>query len=292
MEKFVVQGRSVLKGEIAVSGAKNSALKLLAASILTPEECRITNVPDIADVQVMIDLLKDLGVEIERKDSHQYVINAKNIKKLEIDPDLAHRLRSSIMLVTPLLARFGEVKFPYPGGCIIGKRPIDIFLEGFKAFGAEIKREDDYFYVKAKKLKGCKFIFPWITVTATESLIMAGLLAEGKTTLINCAEEPEIVAMCDYFNSRGAKIKGAGTNLIEIEGVKGISGGTFDTVPDRIETGTFAILGALTGDGIKITHCHPEDLAVFWRQLEKTGVKLDIKKDFVYDLLLQNTPFF
>lgn len=282
MEKFIIQGKNPLKGQIAVSGAKNSALKLLAASILTPEECRITNVPDIADIHVMVDLLKDLGANVEKKNTHEYIINTKNIKKIEINPDLAARLRSSIMLVTPMLSRFGEVKFPYPGGCVIGKRPIDIFLEGFKAFGAEIKEEDNFFHIKAKRLKGCKFVFPWIAVTVTESLIMAALLAEGKTTLINCAEEPEIAAMCDYFNSCGARIKGAGNSTIEIEGVNKISGATFNTIPDRIETGTFAIIGALCGSGIKIVNCNPEHLSVFWEQLKKVGIKLDIGKDFVY----------
>lgn len=282
MEKFVICGKNPLSGEIAVAGAKNSALKLLAASILTVEDCRITNVPDIEDIQVMIDLLRDLGAKVEQKNRHEYIINTKDIKKIEINPVLAAKLRSSIMLVTPLLARFGEVKFPYPGGCVIGKRPIDIFLDGFKAFGAEIKEENNFFHIKTKRLKGCRFVFPWITVTGTESLIMAALLAEGKTTLINCAEEPEIAAMCDYFNSSGARIKGIGNSTIEIEGVKKISGGTFNTIPDRIETGTFAIIGALCGTGVKVVNCNPEHLAVFWEQLKKIGVKLDIGKDFVY----------
>ncbi len=282
MEKFIIQGKNLLKGEISVSGAKNSALKLLAASILIPEECRITNVPDIADIRVMVDILKDLGAEVRQKNTHEYIINTKNVKKTEINPDLAARLRSSIMLVTPLLARFGEVKFPYPGGCIIGKRPIDIFLEGFKAFGAEVEEKNSYFHIKAKRLKGCRFVFPWIAVTVTESLIMAAILAEGTTILENCAQEPEIQAMCDYFNSCGAKIKGAGTSTIKIQGVNEISGGTFHVIPDRIETGTFAVLAALAGEGIKISSCNPKHLEVFWKMLGKTGVKLDIEKDFVY----------
>lgn len=282
MEKFIIEGRNPLKGEIAVAGAKNSALKLLAATILTREDCTLTNVPDIEDIHVMIDLLKDLGAKVEQKNTHQYIINTKNIKKTEINPVLAAKLRSSIMLVAPLLTRFGEVKFSFPGGCVIGKRPIDIFLDGFRAFGAEIKEEKNSFYIKAKKLKGTRFVFPWVTVTATESLIMAALLAEGDTVLENCAEEPEIPAMCDYFNSCGAKIQGAGTSTIKIQGVKEISGGTFNTIPDRIETGTFAILGALAGQGIKITNCNPSHLSVFWEQLKKAGCNLDMGKDFVY----------
>ena len=282
MEKFIIQGKNPLKGEIAVAGAKNSALKLLAATILTTDDCKITNVPDIEDIHVMVELLKDLGAKVEQRNTHEYIINTKNIKKTEINPALAAKLRSSIMLVAPMLARFGEVKFPFPGGCVIGKRPIDIFLEGFKAFGAEVEEKDGYFNIKAKKLKGTRFVFPWIAVTATESLIMAGLLADGETTLVNAACEPEIPAMCDYFNSCGAKIEGAGTSTIKIQGVNKISGGIFKTVPDRIETGTFAILGALAGERIRITNCNPDHLSVFWEQLKKVGLNLDIGKDFVY----------
>lgn len=282
MEKFVISGKKKLSGEIKVSGAKNSALKLIAATLLTKEECVIENVPDIADIAVLIDLLRDLGADIKKLNEHTYSICCKNIRKTELNPKLVQRLRASVVLLAPMLARFGEVKFPHPGGCVIGKRPIDIYLDGFKALGVEIEEKNNCFSLKAKKLKGSKFVLPLISVTVTESMILAGVFASGVTIIKNAACEPEIEAMCDYLNSRGARIRGGGTHSIEITGVNNLSGGRFCTIPDRIETGTFAILGALICDGLKITKCNPEHLEVFWKLLEEAGGKFDIHSDFVY----------
>ena len=282
MQKFIISGQHKLFGEIKVSGAKNSALKLLAATILSKEGCRLTNVPDIADVKLMIEILRDLGAEVKQENKNEYFICCKEVNKIELKKELASKLRASIMFLAPLLARFGEVKFPHPGGCMIGKRPIDIYLDGFKALGCEISYKNDVYHLKASRLSGTKFVLPWVSHTVTESLILAAVLAHGKTTLINAACEPEVEALCNYLNKCGARISGAGTHVISIEGVKEIKGGTFNTIPDRIETGTFAILAALAGCGVRITNCDPSHLEVFWKMLAQAGVKFDRGEDFIY----------
>lgn len=282
MSKLIITGQNSLSGEIKVSGAKNAALKLLAATVLTDEECHFRNVPDIVDVKIMIELLKDIGAEVEKKNKNEYSIRCTKISKIELNPNLVSKLRASVVMIAPMLVRLGEVKFPHPGGCIIGRRPIDIYLDNFKSLGAEVVRHNNFYHVKVKKLLGNKFIFPWISHTATESAVLAGTCASGKTILINAACEPEVSTLCDWLNQCGAKISGAGTNRIEIEGVKKLSGGTFSIIPDRIETGTFAILAAATHSAIKITNCNPSHLEVFWKMLEHSGVKFDIGKDFMY----------
>lgn len=281
MDRFIITGQNTLSGEIKVSGAKNAGLKILAATLLSDEIWHIKNIPDIADVKVMLELLRDLGAEVEKVKSHEYKIQAKNIRKNELDPKLVHKLRASIVILAPLLARCGEIKFPHPGGCIIGKRPIDIYLDNFKTAGAEIEVKNGFYYIKARRLRGAKFIFPWISHTATESAILQAVLAQGKTILINAACEPEVEFLANLLAKCGAKIKGAGTSYVEIEGVNKISGGKFEIIPDRIETGTFAILGALCGDPIKIINCDTSHLAVFWKMLSRVGVKFDIGKNFV-----------
>ncbi len=284
MSKFEITGPSKLSGEIKVSGAKNAALKAIAATILTDQEVILKNIPDIEDVHVMFKILESLGAKVVQKNKHEYTVHAEKITKAELNPHLVSKLRASIMFLAPLLTRVKEIKFPFPGGDIIGKRPIDFYLEGLEQFGAKIKHEQDYYHIKlqSKKLKGTKFVFPFISHTVTESLIMTAVLAEGKTTLVNTACEPEIVNLADFLNSMGAKIRGAGTPFIEIEGVDKLTGGIFHTIPDRLETGTFAILSALTGGGVKITNCNPEHLEVFWKMLKKTGVEFDLGKNFVY----------
>lgn len=283
MSKFIINGPNKLSGEISVAGAKNSALKAIAATVLTDQEVILKNIPNIEDVHVMFEILKDLGGHVTKVNDHEYKVLVSEIRKTELDKNLVAKLRASIMFLAPLLTRVSEVKFPFPGGDIIGKRPIDIYLDGLDQFGVEIKRERDYYHLTktGSKLKATKFVFPIISHTVTESLIMAAVLAEGKTTLINTACEPEVVNLTKFLNSLGAKIIGAGTPNIEIEGVSQLSGGEFIAIPDRIETGTFAILGALTGGNLKITNCNPSHLEVFWKILKKIGVNFEIGQDSV-----------
>lgn len=280
MEKYIIEGGRKLSGEISVAGAKNEALKVIAAAVLSEDTCTIKNVPDIEDINRLVEILEDLGATVQRSD-HQLVINPAKINKTEPAAELVHKLRSSVMLAGPLLARFGEVTMAHPGGCVIGQRPIDMFLSGFKALGAEVIENEQQYTLRAKKLKGAKIIMPWIAVTATEALMMTACLAEGTTTIVNAAMEPEIPALADYLNSCGAKISGAGTPIITIVGVSKLSGGQCTLIPDRIEAGSFVIVGLATGSEIKITNLNPNHLETVIANLQKAGAKLEIGADYI-----------
>lgn len=283
-EKFIIQGDKKLSGTISVNGAKNSALKILAALILSDDPCTITNFPFIEDTIGLLELLKGMGATVTEDRDHKTVtVDPSTIKNTNLDPVLVRRLRSSILLTGSIVAKFGSITMEYPGGCVIGRRPIDIFLDGFAKFGVESDLRDDDFTLKAKhkKLKAADFFFPQVTVTGTETMMIAAVLAEGKTVLKNCAMEPEIPALAEYLNRCGAKIKGAGTSTIEIEGVTEIIGGTFNVIPDRIETGTFVMMGLITQSTIRIQDCIPEHLGAVLPILEKTGAKLEIGEDYI-----------
>lgn len=273
MPKFIITGGSKLSGSIAVKGAKNAGLKIIPAVILSKKITTIHNLPDIEDISRSFDILTDLGAVVTKQGS-SYVVDASQISHTELKHNLADKLRASIMFVGPLLARFGEVKFPHPGGCVIGagERPIDLFIEGFKAMGAEITATDTYYHITAKELKPCNFFFTTVSVTGTESLMLTAVLVKGQTVLSNCAMEPEIVALADYLNSVGAKISGAGTPVMTITGVDEINGGEFTTIPDRIEAGTFAILAAATNSELTITACRPDHLESLLAIFTKIGV--------------------
>jgi len=281
MERFIIRGGKKLSGEIKVNGAKNAALKVLAACLLTDKEWVISNVPQIEDIFRLIELLKGIGVDIKNGSKGIYNLKAKNVHSSLLNADIAKKLKGSILMTGPLLARFGEAFLFQSGGCVIGQRPRDIFLEGFKAFGAKIEENEKIYHLTVKKLKGTKFIFPLISVTATETMILTAVLAEGKTFLSNAACEPEIAFLADFLNKRGARIKGAGTPFIEINGVKSLSGGQCKILPDRIETGSFVVLGAITNSPIKIVEAEPNHLDVLWFLLKKAGVNLEIGKNFI-----------
>jgi len=283
MPKFVITGGAKLSGQIAVCGAKNSALKIIPASILSEKPITIKNLPMIEDVDRSLELLESLGAVIT-KIKGGVIIDTKKIKTTELDQKMADKFRGSIMFVGPMLARFGEVKFPHPGGCVIGAsgRPIDLFIEGYKAFGAEVDEKSEHFYhIKAKKLQPANYFFPIVSVTATESMLMTASIIPGKTILKNCAMEPEIEALADYLNKQGAKIKGAGSPTITIIGTKKLKAGIFNVIPDRIETGSFAILAAASNSEIKITHCNPEHIMTLLAIFKKIGVNFEVGHDFI-----------
>lgn len=283
-DKFVIVGQKKLSGSISVNGAKNAALKILAALILSDKDCTIKNFPFIEDTIGALDILKDMGAEIEIDKEKKIIrIITKSINKSKLDSLLVRRLRSSILFSGPILAKFGSVEMSYPGGCVIGRRPIDMFLDGFEKFGAKVETSEDGFKVVAKngKLKGANIFFPQITVTGTETMMMTAVLAEGKTILQNCAMEPEIPVLAEYLNRCGAKIKGAGTSIIEIEGVDSISGSEFSIIPDRIEAGTFVMMGLLTNSEIKVENCIPEHLMATLVVLQRAGAKLEIGDDYI-----------
>ncbi|MCG2809128.1 MAG: UDP-N-acetylglucosamine 1-carboxyvinyltransferase [Candidatus Portnoybacteria bacterium] len=282
MEKFIIQGGRKLSGEIKVNGAKNAALKVLAASLLTDQEWKISNVPQIEDIFRLLELLKGVGVEIKNGLRGVYTVRAKNIQTASFDSDIASRLKGSILMTGPLLARCGSAVFPRPGGCVIGQRPRDIFLDGFRAFGVKIKENGEGYNLTAKKrLQGINFTFPVISVTATETMILTAVLAKGKTLLKNAACEPEVASLADFLNDRGAKIKGAGTPFVEIEGVENLTKGDCQIIPDRIEAGSFVLLGLTAGSAIKVSGLDPNHLDALWSLLDKADANLEIGKDFV-----------
>jgi UDP-N-acetylglucosamine 1-carboxyvinyltransferase len=284
MSKFVIKGlNKKLSGEIAVAGSKNAGLKAFAAALLTSDEVILQNIPEIEDIARMRDLLKALGAKLESVGDHAFSVQAADSLSTNLSSDIAKRLRSSIVLTGPLLARFGRVSFPYPGGCVIGKRPIDIFLNGYKKMGAKIKESVDggSFEISAKRLKGAEIFFRVVSVTGTETLMMAATLAEGKTVLHNAAQEPEIEILADFLKVCGAQISGAGTNTIIIEGVKKLNGGAFYNPPDRIETGSFAIMGALLGKNLRITNCVPNQIMSVIDHMTSMGVDTKYGKDWI-----------
>ncbi len=303
MAKFIITGGQKLSGEISVGGAKNNAQIMIPVALLSADTMIIKNVPQIDGVEKSLELMRDLGAEIKEGD-HELEINTAKLNKIELDKKIADKFRTSVMFVGPILARLGEVKFPHPGGCVIGAsgRPIDLFLEGFEALGAKVEIKDKYYHIRAKKLKGCEFFFTTMAVTGTQSMIMTACLAEGTTTLKNCAMEPEIIALADYLNSQGAKISGAGTPTITIEGVEKLNAGICEIIPDRIEAGSFALMAAATNSEIKITNCNPEHILNLLTIFDKIGVKYERGEDYLlmkksgdiksYDLKTHEYPGF
>lgn len=275
MERYIINGKKPLNGNISVFGDKNTALKLIPSTILSTEKCIIENIPSITDVVIMLQIMTDLGCKITNLGNSAYEFDCSNINKTSIDPILARKLRASTVLIGPILARFGEVTFPHPGGCIIGKRPIDIHLDAFRKFGAEITSNEDEFVIKVKKLTANKIVPHLVSVTGTENIIMAAVLAEGQTIIEYAACEPSITSLCEFLIKRGAKIEGAGSPRIVINGVKSLTGSSTKVIPDRIEAGTFIILGALGGGEITISNCNPSHLEVFLEMLKNVGVNFD-----------------
>lgn len=280
MSQYVIEGGHALSGSIAVAGAKNAASKIIAAAVLSAETCTITNVPMIEDISHMLDILENIGVAISRGKG-QITINPSSVTSTAPNPDLIRKSRSSVMLAGPLLARFGEVTLAHPGGCVIGQRPIDLFIDGFTKMGAELVEHDELYTLRATQLNGAHIVLPFVSVTVTESLMMTACLARGTTTLVNAAMEPEIPALADYLNRCGAKISGAGTPYITIEGVAKLSAGTYELIPDRIEAGSFAIMGLLTQSEITVTNCQPRHIETVLELLRRAGAQLEIGDTFI-----------
>ncbi len=282
-ESFRIQGLSgerLLNGEIAVGGAKNHVIKLFAASVLCETPLTLTNVPAIEDVGGMGDIIKELGGTVTH-DGDTCTIDTRGLKSGEIDHDIAKRMRASIVFSGPLLARFGSTTFPHPGGDVIGDRPIDFFIEGFEKMGAVVERTEREYRISAPTgLRGADIFFRWVSVTGTETLMMAAVLAKGTTTLRNVAVEPEVVALAKFLVSSGASITGIGTPTLVIEGGEMLRPHSPERViPDRLETGSFLILGALTASDLLITNCEPEHLRMVIEVLVRAGVDIEVGKD-------------
>ena len=281
MEKLLITGGKPLEGEVKISGAKNSVLPILAASLLSDEEVIIGNVPHLQDVTTTISLLTEMGATLSIDEKMKVSINASSVNKFYAPYEMVKTMRASILVLGPLLAHFGEAKVSLPGGCAIGSRPVNLHLEGLKAMGANIKVEDGYIIAKTKKLKGAKISFPTATVTGTENIMMAAVLASGKTYIKNAAKEPEIIDLANCLRLMGAKIQGDGSSNIIIEGVKNLKGCNYDVLPDRIETATFLVAAAITRGKLTLTHTRPDTIKIIIEKLKKAGAKISVKNDII-----------
>lgn len=277
MDKMVVVGGPKLKGEVSASGAKNSALPLLFASLLAEGEHVLHNVPNLVDVKSACQLLEFLGCETSYKD-HTLRIFVKGKKTVEAPYDIVRKMRASILVLGPLLARFGEAKVSLPGGCAIGTRPIDLHLEGMRALGAEITVDAGYVFGKVKRLSGGKILFESPTVGGTENIMMAASLADGETVIENAAKEPEIVDLANYLNKMGAQVEGAGSSILKITGVNKLNAAEHTVIPDRIEAGTLLIAGAITGGEVTVSQCVPGDLEALVAKMRESGFKISADK--------------
>jgi UDP-N-acetylglucosamine 1-carboxyvinyltransferase len=277
MDKFKVRGGNPLRGKIEISGAKNSALPCLAATLLTAETVILHNVPYVKDLITQRRLLEDLGATVLTPELRTHKVNAGNVQVFEAPYELVKTMRASVLALGPLLARFGKAKVSLPGGCAIGTRPIDLHLKAFEQLGAVVSLESGDVVARAPKgrLVGNTVEFEKVTVTGTENVMMAASLALGKTVIKNAAQEPEIDDLAELLNKMGARIKGAGTPVIEIDGVETLGGAEHTIIPDRIETGTFIVAAAITGGEIEIKSCRPEHLTAVIEKLREVGVIID-----------------
>lgn len=278
MDKIVIQGGVALAGEVTISGSKNAALPILVSSLLTDGKNTYTNVPDLRDIHSIGQLLAHLGASVE---SHQnkLTIDASGLNNSVAPYELVRKMRASILVLGPLVARLGKARVSLPGGCAIGARPINLHLKGIEALGASIELKHGYVEASAGKLTGADIYFDIPTVGGTENLMMAAVLAEGETVLRNVACEPEIIALADVLNQMGANVHGAGTSVITINGVKSLDPISVSIIPDRIEAGTFLVAGALTKGDVTISHCEPDHMREIINKLEQTGALIDIGKN-------------
>jgi UDP-N-acetylglucosamine 1-carboxyvinyltransferase len=281
MDKIIITGNGPLRGEVRVAGAKNAALPIIAAALLSPEPLRISNIPDVRDIKTVLHLMELLGAQCTRSGT-ELEIDSSKVHSVHAPYDLVKTIRASILLLGPLLARFGEADVSLPGGCAIGSRPVNEHIAGLEALGAEIRIEAGYIKAKASRLRGAHFAFDVPSVTATENLLMAASLADGVTTLENCALEPEIGDLALLLTAMGAKISGAGTSTITVVGVTQLHGASHRVPPDRIETGTFLVAAAATRGAITVRDTNPDFLHHVLGKLEQAGCRLDLGADWIH----------
>jgi UDP-N-acetylglucosamine 1-carboxyvinyltransferase len=292
MDKFVIRGGEPLLGTVRVSGAKNAALPCMAAALLTDQPVILENIPQVRDIQTTRNLLAAMGAEVELgygRAQHRTTIHCATLPTPEASYELVKTMRSSTLVLGPLVARCGHARVSLPGGCAIGSRPIDLHIKGLEQLGAKIVQEHGYVTASADRLKGAEIVFDKITVTGTEDLLMAATLAEGETIFQNCAREPEVADLADLLNKMGAKIEGAGTSTIRVKGVAKLKGAKHRIIPDRIEAGTFIIAAAMTGGDLNVAGCDPSHLDAVLAKLHEVGVKTKISADSVR--VMGDNPF-
>ena len=273
MQKLAIQGGIPLRGEVRISGAKNAALPIMCAALLTADELHLDNMPELHDVATMRKLLEQMGIAATLGTGAVTLCGAK-VNKLEAPYDMVKTMRASVLVLGPLVARFGEAKVSLPGGCAIGSRPVDLHIKGLQAMGAEIHIEHGYIHARAKRLKGARIFFDIVSVTGTENLMMAAALADGVTVLENAAREPEVLDLANCLRAMGAKISGDGTDTITITGVDKLHGATHSIMPDRIESGTFLVAAAATRGNITLTHTRADILDTVLEKLAEAGAKI------------------
>lgn len=282
MDKLIINGGIALEGEIRISGAKNAALPILMGALLADSPVRIGNIPHLHDITTTLELLGRMGVSLTVDERSGVEIDPSTLTDTEAAYDLVKTMRASILVLGPLLAKFGKADVSLPGGCAIGSRPVDLHLRGLEQMGAEIKVENGYIRATSGEgLKGAHIFMDQVTVTGTENLMMAATLAEGKTTIENAAREPEVVDLANYLNKMGAKITGIGTATLEIEGVKSLSGTEYSILPDRIETGTYLVAAAITRGKVKLKDADANQLEAVLLKLEEAGAEIEVGKDWI-----------
>ena len=281
MDKLLITGGRPLEGEVRVSGAKNAALPIMCAALLTAKPLVLTNVPRLADVSTAAKLLGQMGVAVERGDNGRMSLQAAQIANRVAPYELVKTMRASVLVLGPLLARFGEARVSLPGGCAIGARPVDQHIKGLQAMGATIAIEHGYMNARAERLRGARIVMDLVTVTGTENLMMAAALAEGSTVLENAAREPEVVDLANCLRAMGASIEGAGSDVIRIRGVGSLAGASYRVMPDRIETGTFLAAAAAAGGKIRLVGASPETLDATLAKLREAGATIVAGKDAI-----------
>lgn len=292
MDKLVIHGGQPLAGEVRISGAKNAALPIMAATILANDHVTLSNVPYLKDVTTMIALLNQLGAHVNRDEHHHLQVDASQMDQLVAPYELVKTMRASILVLGPLLSRFGKADVSLPGGCAIGTRPVDLHLKALEAMGADIRVKNGFIKARCKKgrLQGRPLVFDTVTVGGTENILMAATLAEGKTIIKNAAREPEVVDLANFLNKMGARIYGAGTATIEVEGVEGLSGGDYTVMPDRIEAGTYLAAGAITCGKVKVCGVKPDNLLSLLCKFEEAGATITMGEDWVELDMHQQPP--
>lgn len=281
MDKLLIKGGTRLVGDVTISGAKNAALPILAGALLASEPVTIANVPQLKDVATMCTLLQSMGVEVTSDGPMNVRVNAHNVSERRAPYDLVKTMRASILVLGPLLARFGEALVSLPGGCAIGARPVNLHIEGLQAMGAEVSVENGYIRASAKRLQGTHIVFDTVTVTGTENLMMAAVLASGQTVLENAAREPEVTNLAEFLNGMGAQIRGAGTGTIMIDGVDAVGGTQHTVLPDRIESGTYLVAAAITGGSIRLVDTAPNCLEAVLLKLQEAGAHIESGDDWI-----------
>ena len=290
MAKIVISGGEPLNGEVWISGAKNAVLPILASTLLCDESISIGNVPHLHDVTTTMELLGQMGVQFIIDEGMKIHVDPRDTRNFHAPYDLVKTMRASILVLGPLVARYGEAHVSLPGGCAIGSRPVDQHIRGLEALGAEIVVENGYIHAKAKRLKGARVVMDLVTVTGTEHIMMAAALASGTTVIENAAQEPEVVDLANCLNAMGAQVSGAGSNTIVIDGVERLHGTHYEVLPDRIETGTFLVAGAITSGRVLLKKTRPNTLDAVLAKLEQAGAQLNVGEDTIELDMRGNRP--